>query len=209
MSVTNTPAAPVRPYRRLLGSYLRPRLGGVLLLALLLIFGITLQLVNPQVIRTFVDATQAGAAADRLMPAALLFLAIAVVQRSAAFAAVYVGERLGWGATNDLRADLARHCLRLDMGFHKRRTPGELIERIDGDVVALGNFFSQFSVQLIGNALLVLGVLLLFFREDVRVGLILSLYTMLVFAALMLLQRLATDRWAQAHQAHAEQFGFL
>jgi ABC-type multidrug transport system fused ATPase/permease subunit len=64
---------------------------------------------------------------------------------------------VGWTATNDLRADLALHCLRLDMSFHKKRTPGEMIERIDGDVTALANFFSQIVLKLLGNAILITG----------------------------------------------------
>jgi hypothetical protein len=38
--------------------------------------------------------------------------------------------------------DLTLHCLRLDMAFHHARTPGQMIERVDGDVGLLGNFFS-------------------------------------------------------------------
>ena len=49
--------------------------------------------------------------------------------------------------------------------FHNARTPGELIERIDGDVTALANFFSRFVIQLLGNALLLLGVLALLFGD--------------------------------------------
>ena len=45
------------------------------------------------------------------------------------------------------------------MDFHNRRTPGEMIERIDGDVTALANFFSQFVIQVLGSALLLLGAI--------------------------------------------------
>ena len=37
------------------------------------------------------------------------------------------------------------------MGFHKDHTPGELIERIDGDVTALANFFSAFIIKVVGQ----------------------------------------------------------
>jgi ATP-binding cassette, subfamily B, bacterial len=196
-------------YRTVLTTYLGPQRGRVALLAALLLASIALQLVNPQVIRVFIDATQTGAPQATLLSAAALFLGLAVAQRLAALAALYIGEQIGWRATNALRADLTRHLLRLDMGFHKRRTPGELIERVDGDVGGLGNFFSRFSLELAANTLLVLGVLALLFREDWRVGLGLSAYAALVFGVLIGLQRLASDRWARASQAHAEQFGFL
>ena len=64
----------------------------------------------------------------------------------------------------------ADHCLRLDMSFHNAHTPGEMIERVDGDVTALSNFFSTFAVQLVGNALLLVGVLILLYRETWWVG---------------------------------------
>ncbi len=66
-------------------------------------------------------------------------------------AVTYLGENVAWTATNALRAELAWHCLNLDMSFHNDHTPGEMIERIDGDVTELANFFSQFVVTLIGN----------------------------------------------------------
>jgi ABC-type multidrug transport system fused ATPase/permease subunit len=196
-------------YGSLLGAYTRPQRGRVTLLATLLLASIALQLAAPQVIRGFIDATQTGEPLAVLLGAAVLFILLSAAQRAAALGALYVGERVGWCATNALRADLTRHLLRLDMGFHKRRTPGELIERVDGDVGSLGNFFSQFSLQVAGNALLVVGILALLFREDWRVGAGLTAYALLVVAALAALQRTAADKWAAASQAHAEQFGFL
>ena len=51
------------------------------------------------------------------------------------------------------------HLLRLDATFHTTHTPGELIERVDGDVATLGRFFSRFVVYVIGNGILMVGVL--------------------------------------------------
>ena len=200
---------PLTPYRNLLGTYLRPQRGRVALLAVLLLSSIGLQLLNPQIIRSFIDTAQAGGPQRGLLGAAALFLGIALAQRCVNVATTYVGENVGWQATNALRADLALHCLRLDMQFHQRRTPGELIERIDGDVTALANFFSQFVIRVLGNALLLIGILLLLFREDWRVGVGLSIYAALTLVALLALQRLAVPRWAALSQANAEQAGFL
>ncbi|MGH8875293.1 MAG: ABC transporter transmembrane domain-containing protein, partial [Acidimicrobiia bacterium] len=71
--------------------------------------------------------------------------------------AAWVDEQVGWSATNQLLSHLTSHCVDLDMGFHKTRTPGELLERIDGDVTALFNFFSQFAIHVVGNAALLVG----------------------------------------------------
>ena len=63
----------------------------------------------------------------------------------------YTSGRVGWTATNALRGDLARHCMMLDMSFHNRHTPGEVIERIDGDAEQLGSFFSTFVIHILGS----------------------------------------------------------
>ena len=198
-----------RPHWTLLATYLGPQRGRAALLAVLLLSSIGLQLLNPQVIRYFIDTAQAGRADRVLLLAAAVFIVAGLVQRAIAFGTVYVGENVAWAATNALRADLARHCLRLDMAFHKTHTPGELIERIDGDVSALDDFLSQFTIRLLGNGLLIAAILVLLLREDWRLGLGMTIYTLIAFAALTSAQRLGTRRWAAERQADAELFGFL
>ncbi|NKQ35787.1 MAG: ABC transporter ATP-binding protein [Chloroflexi bacterium] len=193
----------------LLRVYLRPYHTRLLSLLLLILVGIGLQLFAPQIIRQFLDAAQAGAATRLLVQMGLLFLLVTVLQKGLALAATYLGEDLGWAATNRLRADLTRHCMRLDMGFHKLRTPGELIQRIDGDVTALAEYFSQLIVQVFGNTLLILGILFLLFREDWRFGLIGLAYALLTLGFLRLIQTPTVNIWNGIRQGYAEMFGFL
>ncbi len=207
------PSSPTRPgfrqYCGLLGGYLRPQWKRVALLGVLLLAGSVLQLINPQIIGHFLDAAQSGARGQNLGRAGLAFIGIGLLQRSLALAAVYAGENTAWAATNALRADLTRHCLRLAMPFHQQHTPGELIERIDGDAAALANFFSQFALRVLGNGLLIAGVLALLFREDWRLGLGMSLYAAATLLTLAGLQDLATVRWSEQRQSFADLFGFI
>jgi ATP-binding cassette subfamily B protein len=196
-------------YWRLLVTYLKPQWPRVVLLSILLVGNITLQLINPQVVRYFIDATQTGRPLSALLIAGGLFLAIAFLQRAVAFSSTYTAENVGWTATNALRADLALHCLRIDMSFHKTHTPGELIERIDSDVTTLASFFSQFTIQVLGNALLIGGVLILLWREDWRVGFALTLFSILTFVTLRLLQNIAVKQWASEREANAGFYSFL
>ncbi len=52
---------PISAYWRLLRQYLAPQRGAVLFMSGLLLTSIGLQLVGPQVMRSFIDALQAGA----------------------------------------------------------------------------------------------------------------------------------------------------
>jgi ABC-type multidrug transport system fused ATPase/permease subunit len=193
----------------LLTTYLRPQRSRVAILAALLLSSIGLQLYNPQILRRFIDSATAGAALQTLINAAILFIVVALAQQLTSVAATYLSENVGWSATNALRADLLRHCLRLDQSFHKSRTPGELIERIDGDVTTLANFFSQLIIQVLGNALLLLGILVVLWGVDWRVGLLFTCFSALVLLTLTRLQSFVVPYWKMAREASADLFGFL
>jgi ATP-binding cassette, subfamily B, bacterial len=198
-----------RGHWRLLVTYLKPRWAQVVLLTVLLFSSIGLQLINPLVIGYFIDTTQAGGPLRVLLIAAVIFITIALLQRIVAFSSTYTAENTGWTATNALRADLTLHCLQLDMSFHKEHTPGELIERVDNDVTSLANFFSQFIIKVLGNALLILGILLLLYREDWRIGIAFTLLSILTLAVLSFIQNIAVGKWTSERQANAEFYGFL
>ena len=200
---------PLRQYWNLLVGYLRPQWARVLLLGVLLFSSISLQLLNPQIVRHFIDLALSGGALDQLLTAALFFIGAALINQLLLVVATYVGENIGWTATNALRADLADHCLRLDMSFHKARTPGELIERIDGDVDALSNFFSQLTLHLLSNLALIVGALVLLWREDWRVGLGLTAFVALALVILGKIRTWAVPYWAAEREANAMFYGFI
>jgi ATP-binding cassette subfamily B protein len=161
---------PFKRYWDLLAQYIKPQRGRFAWLTVLLLTSIGLQVVNPQIMRFFIDATQTSQDFQVLVVAALAFIGIALIQQVVGVTATYVGENVAWVATNELRADLAHHCLNLDMSYHNDISPGELIERIDGDVTELSNFFSQFVIRVLGNILLMIGILVALFLEDWRIG---------------------------------------
>jgi ABC-type multidrug transport system fused ATPase/permease subunit len=200
---------PLKAYWELLAAHIRPQRARFGLLAGLLLVSIGLQVANPQIISGFIDAALGGAALSRLVSAALLFLGIAVLQQALSVGVVYLSQRVAWSATNALRAELASHCLNLDMGFHNAHTPGELIERIDGDVAELATFFSQFVVILAGNLLLLAGILTALFLVDWRVGLAFSVFAALSLLVLQRVRDIALPQQKALRQAEADLYGFV
>jgi ATP-binding cassette, subfamily B, bacterial len=200
---------PVKQVLDLLLTYLQPQWLKVLGLATLLFSSIGLQLLSPQVIRYFIDAAQVGATQQALMLTALLFVVIVLAQQGIAIATTYTSEAVAWTATNNLRTDLTRHLLHLDLSFHNAHTPGELLERIENDVDRLANFFSQFVLQILSGLLLLAGVLILLFREDWRIGLALTVFAGLYLAVHAWDQHLATPHWERERQVSADLIGFV
>ncbi|MEZ4659354.1 MAG: ABC transporter ATP-binding protein [Caldilineaceae bacterium] len=203
-----TPGQP-HGYAHLLRHYLRPHWAPMLLLALLLFGDIGLQLWTPQIVRTFIDAATAGGALGQLLGLAAAALGVTLVQQGLAVAAAFLGDSVGWRATNQLRTDLFAHCLGLDLRFQQRHTPGAMIERIDSDVGVLSNFLSRFFLLVVGNLLLLLGVLALLYREDWRLGLLFTLFAGLAIYAIRFVEGKAAPYWESAFGASAELYGFM
>jgi ABC-type multidrug transport system fused ATPase/permease subunit len=200
---------PFRQYWDLLARYIQPQRGRFILLTVLLISSIGLQVVNPQIMRFFIDTAITGGAMQILIKAAVAFIGIALLQQVVGVSATYLGETVAWNATNALRAELARHCLRLDMTFHNDSSPGELIERIDGDVMELSNFFSQVVIRIIGNILLMLGLLMAMLFEDWRVGLSFTVFATITLLALNAVRGIAIPHQKLMREAIADLFGYL
>lgn len=200
---------PLRQYLALLARYLRPQWPRVTLLAGLLGGAIGLQLYNPLILRHFLDTAVAGSGTEGLPRQAGLFILLALSSQLLTALAKYVGEQVSWTATNELRGDLAAHCLRLELSFHKARTQGEMVERIDGDVTALANFFSQMMIDVAGNLALMAGVLVLLLREDWRAGLALTAFAGFTLYTLGAIRAYAVPFWAEQRQVSAEFFGYL
>ena len=197
-------------YLDLFARYVAPEWRRLALLGLLIAASIGLQLVAPQLLRQFIDSAIKGADVDVLVRIAILFVVFALGQQVAGALATYTGESVGWIGTNALRADLAFHCLNLDLGFHKARTPGELIERIDGDVTALAGFFSRFAVNVLGNLVLLLGVLVVVWLEDWRAGVALTMFAAFGVALFLgPLRTIAVGGWRRVRETAAQTYGFL
>lgn len=194
---------PVRAYLSLLSSHLRGLGGRVTAMATAVVTGIALQLLAPQLVKRVIDGALAGQPSRLLIPLAVAFVLLAFAQQAMSVLATWLATDIGWRATNRLRADLTRHVLHLDMGFHKRHTPGELIERVDGDVTALGNFFSAMVVTVVGNGLLVAGIVFLLFFESWVVGAFVLAMTLVLLGALGRLHDVAVSWWRDVRESSA------
>lgn len=196
-------------YSSILATYLNPLWHQSLLLLVLLLIGIGLRLLNPLLLAAFIDTAIAGSALSRLMQLALLFLGIALATQLISVVETYLAADVGLRATNRLRADLALHCLRLDMSFHNNQTPGASIERIDGDVSQLNNFFSRFAIDVLGNGIFTVGVFIALFHIDWRVGGIAIAFVLILLFTLNQFSSIVVPYFQEERSSSAALFGFL
>jgi len=196
-------------FRQTLLTYLVPQWGRLTLLTVAMLGSISLQLIVPLILRWFIDGALAGTASTGLVTAGIAYLLAGFGTSMLSSVATYLGADIGWTATNRLREDLTEHVLDLDMSFHTDTTPGEMIERIDGDVTAIANFISRFVVRLLGAGLLLLGALAICWLTHWWMGLTLTLYVVMSLVLIGRLRNMANNASEAEREASAQLYGYI
>jgi ATP-binding cassette subfamily B protein len=189
--------------------YLRPVKWRMLLLLVLLLTTTALQLVQPQLVQRFIDEAAGSGTVSALLTLAGLYLAVAVLNQLFTVSVDYLGNDVAWRATNRIRSVLLRHCLRLDMRFHNLKTPGEMIERIDGDVTHMSNFFAMFIVKIVGSFVLLAGILGYMFAYNWPIAAVMTAFTALSLGVMFAIRDMGVKASQAERQASAALFGLI
>ncbi len=139
-----------------------------------------LELFGPLVLARLIDRAAEGADLDALRLLAMVYLAAALGRQVAVVVVSYISTRTAWHTANRLRARLAAHVLGLDHEFHRSRSPGELIERIDGDVTSVSDFLALVVIRVVAVLMLVVGIVAVMAAVDWRLGLGMAAYMTVV-----------------------------
>ena len=130
---------PSRPYpsrelfRRFWRSYLRPHLPLMLLaFGLMAVEGSTLGLLS-YMIKPLFDQVFAPGGSDMLIWVGAAILGLFIVRAVTSVAGRWLLARVNQTAAGAMQVDLVRHLLTLDAGFFQTNSPGQLIERVQGD----------------------------------------------------------------------------
>ncbi|WP_423465229.1 ABC transporter ATP-binding protein [Promicromonospora sp. MS192] len=130
-------------------------------------------LASPFVVREFIDGVVTGTTtAFETTRLVVVFGVLGVARYALSAAEAGLAESVAWRSTNRLREDVLRHALDLPLERHRSATPGEWVERVDGDISLLSNLFSRFVITVVGEVLVVVGVVAALFTVDRRIGLL-------------------------------------
>lgn len=198
-----------RPPPGLLLAMLRPERRRVVALVGLLVVSMLLPLAGPVLLGRIIDDALAGRPTATLTGLALSYLAVAVGGELLQLGVTWSSIDLAWRVGNRLRSQLADHALALDLSWHGEHSAGLLIERIDGDVEALTAFFSNVVLHVLGNIVLVTGVLVVSTVIDWRAGLVLAVSAALATAVMVRLRVAAVPAHDAEREANGQLYGDL
>lgn len=189
--------------------YLATRRGWFALAAVTIVAGVGLELWLPQILANFIDDALGTTALSKLLGLAGLYIAVGIGAQAAAITSRYVGTAIGWSVANDLRIDATTHVASLDLDYHTHTSAGALIERVDGDIDAVAKMFSHFAVQVVSGVLLLGGIFVLTFRENVLAGWTVVGFTAAVVVIMFVLRGFAVAATKAERGTSAELYGFI
>jgi len=160
-----------------------------------------LPLLGPILIGRFIDDALSGSSSARLFVLAGIYATVGLTRQFMAVLVAWTAADLAWTVTNELRSNLTRHVLGLDLGFHRRTSPGELVSRVDGDVTALSEFIAQFAVKAVAAAVTLAGIVIVMLAQDWRIGIGFAVYLTVAVGTMYALRNQAVDEAASEQAA--------
>jgi ABC-type multidrug transport system fused ATPase/permease subunit len=166
-----------------------------------------LSLAGPLVVRRIIDMAADGAAAEQLTSLALLYLALAIATQLITVVVSWFATVTAWHTTNQIRLQLAGHVLGLDHEFHRRHTPGELIQRVDGDVTSVSDFLGRVVPRVVGAAAMVVGMVAVLAVVDWRLAIGALAYVVLSAGLIVRGRHRAVGEASDEMGAYAQLYG--
>ncbi|MBN2553446.1 MAG: ABC transporter ATP-binding protein [Spirochaetales bacterium] len=139
--------------------FLEPHWQRMLLAFFLMLVSSGLTLLTPYLIKIAIDrhiiqGDLAGLGRIALLTAAA-FVALAFSTAGQQYILSWVGHRVLY----TLRADLVRHLQRLHLGYHDTHIIGVTLSRVINDVEVINHFLSDGLINLVGDSLILVGIL--------------------------------------------------
>ena len=145
-------------------------------LTAVVVAGAVLALAGPIILAQLIDGADQGATSASLVALGVAYLGAAVASQLAALLVSYLSTTTAWRTANTLRLQMTEHVLGLDHEFHRSHSPGELIERIDGDVTSVSDFLAVVLVRVLSAVILIVGVVAVVATIEWWLGLGMALY---------------------------------
>ena len=168
------------------------------------VLGTAAKLVPPYLAgRVVDDVILTGSTRTLVLIAIALVVALAVAWLAQTAETLLVGD-VGQRALMDLRFRLVQNLQRVSMRYYDRASAGRVMSRVTNDVEALNNVVTGGLNQLVSNALLVVGTIVVLLVLDWRMSLVAAFAFPLVVIVAAPFQGVAGPAWRKASDALAQ-----
>ena len=153
-------------------AYGRPYFGRIAVMLAIILVTTLLGLAPPLLIRNLIDQALPRGDMHRLTLLALGMLAVPLVNGLLGVAQRYLGASVGEGVIRDLRTELYDHLHRMSLRFFTHTKTGELMSRLNNDVIGAQRAVSGTIVDVFTNSVTLVSALAIMLRLEWRLTLL-------------------------------------
>ncbi len=175
--------------RRVL-TYARPYRGQIAAMLGIILLSTGLSLLTPLIMRDLIDRTIPSGDVQRLIGLAIALLVLPMFGSVIAITNRRFNARVGEGVTYDLRVALYSRLQRMSLRFFTNTRVGELMSRLNNDVIGAQNAISNTIVALITSTIQAVAMLIVMLSMEWR----LTLLSVLIMPLFILAARLLAGR---------------
>ncbi|MSO44411.1 MAG: ABC transporter ATP-binding protein [Thermoleophilia bacterium] len=156
---------PRRNVRRLV-PYFRPYRGRVILTVVLMLLVTAAGLAGPALAQIAIDSGISVGSVTALAVIVTVFVVIGLIGLVAGYWQSYLSSWVGERVLLDLRRQVFRHMMRLDLGHHERTPTGRSVSRLTSDIEAVHQLVVEGATSLVINGLSLIGVVCILIAYD-------------------------------------------
>ncbi len=189
-------------------AYLRPYRWLVMAALFLLPFTTAAKLAQPWLIKLAIDNHIITGQLEGLPRLAAGFLLLIMAESLLSFLEVWLLQFLGQRIMMDLRLELFAHVQQLSTSFFDRTPTGSLVTRLTSDVEVLGEMFAAGIITVVGDFLLLAGIIGVMLWMNLKLSLVtLSVLPLLIWVAFNFRSRMrAAFRQVRARLSNLNSF---
>ncbi len=161
---------PKRNFRRLV-PYFKPYRRRVLWTIALMLLVTAAGLAGPALAQVAIDDGIQQGSVTALMIIVSVFVVIGLIGWIAGYWQSYLSSWVGERVLLDLRRQLFRHMMRLELGHHERTPTGRSVSRLTSDIQAINQLVVEGATSLVINGLSLIGVIIILMVYDWKLAL--------------------------------------
>ncbi|MBU2689529.1 MAG: ABC transporter ATP-binding protein/permease [Candidatus Eisenbacteria bacterium] len=187
----------------------RPYRGKLLLSTLMMFVVVAAELGGPLLVRHVLDKDIPGNNGAGIVIRAVAYALLFGVGMGMAYLQVIVMVKVGLKIVTGLRQKVFSHLMTLSLAYFDKNPPGWLMARVESDVERLLILFSEVSIAIFRNGVLLIGTFLVMLFASVKVTLtILAIMTPIIFSTYFFL-RYIRKGFRTVRRLYAKISGFL
>ena len=152
--------------------YGRPYVGRIILVLVLILLSTAVGLISPMILREMIDHVLPEKDLNRLVWLGIALLSLPILGSAISIAQRRLNAQIGEGVIYNLRVALYAHMQRMSLRFFTHTRVGELMSRLNNDVIGAQNAINNTIVNIITNLIQVVVIVSVLFTLEWRLTLV-------------------------------------